>query len=90
MLEFYSFDNFNKFYVVPILLGFMLLANAMVYFGLLPSRSKVRFEDPTNSSDSPSKRQVITMEPDFLSPSVLNVSKRDNWLNREKQRWGRR
>ncbi len=74
MLSFYSFDNFNKYLALPILCGFMLLVNALVYLGLLPSRSRLRREEATAPGDSPKKEVVLVEEPVIiLSPTTLKV-----------------
>ena len=65
MLEFYSFDNFDKFLVLPILGGFMLLVNALVYQGLVPPMSKLRHEQATDPGDSPKKEVVLVEERDL-------------------------
>jgi hypothetical protein len=74
VLKFYSFDGFNKYYVVPILCIFMVVANLLVYLGLLPSRSRLRFEGPTSPGDSPKKRVVVIEDPVLIpSPTTLTV-----------------
>lgn len=74
MLEFYSFDNFDKFLVLPILGGFMLLVNALVYQGLVPPMSKLRHEQATDPGDSPKKEVVLVEEPVLIpSPTTLKV-----------------
>lgn len=83
MLHFYSFDNFDKYYVVPILAGFMLAVNALVYLGLLPARSRLRHEAATSPGDSPKKEVVVVEEPVLIpSPTTLRVS---HWRRRRRE-----
>jgi hypothetical protein len=73
VLRAYSFDDFNKFYVIPILAGFILAMNVLVYWGLLPAPSRVRFEEPELASATP-KKVVVEIDPDPApSPSVMKV-----------------
>jgi hypothetical protein len=75
VLSFYSFDRFDKYYAIPILAGFMLLVNALVYVGLLPARSRLRQEEATEPGDSP-KKEVVVLEEPFLIPSPTTLKVR--------------
>lgn len=76
VLNFYSFNNFNKFYVFPLLALFMVFVNVLVYMGLLPARSRLRFEGSTSPGDSP-KKEVLLVEDPIIIPSPCTLTVRN-------------
>jgi hypothetical protein len=74
-LAFYSFDHFDKYFSVPILCAFIVFMNVLVYIGLSPAQSKLRFEGATSPGDSPKKEVVVVVEEAILptSPTTLTV-----------------
>jgi hypothetical protein len=75
VLAFYSFDRFDKYFSLPILCAFIVFMNVLVYVGLSPAQSKLRFEGPTSPGDSPKKEVVVVVEDPILplSPTTLTV-----------------
>ena len=74
-MAFYSFDHFDKYFSVPILCAFIVFMNVLVYIGLSPAQSKLRFEGATSPGDSPKKEVVVVVEEAILptSPTTLTV-----------------
>lgn len=75
VLAFYSFDRFDKYFSLPILCAFIVFTNVLVYVGLSPAQSKLRFEGPTSPGDSPKKEIIVVMEDPIspLSPTTLTL-----------------